>query len=94
MTSRWVLEGFHPGHVATSCPLSARLLCDVHVQVTLLTQHLVRVLRVASSLQVLDAGSFAIQVLSKRAPQQLPLYPQGIPRRFTTMTGSGDNKFT
>lgn len=34
-------------------------------QVTLLTQHLVRVLRVASSLQVLDAGSFAIQVPSE-----------------------------
>lgn len=30
--------------------------------VTLLTQHLVRVLRVASSLQVLDAASVAIQV--------------------------------
>ncbi len=33
-------------------------------QATLLARHLVRVLRVAASLQVLDAGSFAIQARS------------------------------
>ena len=52
-------------------------------QVALLTEHLVRVLRVASSLQVLDAGSFAVQVPPQRAPLYLycpdsnTLYSQG-----------------
>ena len=59
----------------------------LRMQVTLLTQHLVRVLRVASSLQVLDAGTFAIQVCAqKRAQSGFAERCQA--RKFGCMPGS------
>lgn len=58
-----ILGAVDPARVALDLAPPPSLKHSQHdLLVTLLTQHLVRVLRVASSLQVLDAASVAIQV--------------------------------
>ena len=60
-----IVGAVDPARVSLAMQPPAKLTQTQHVLLTtLLTEHLVRILRVASSLQVLDAASVAIQVCS------------------------------
>ncbi len=71
-----IVGAVDPARVSLAMQPPARLAQTQHALLTtLLTEHLVRILRVASSLQVLDAASVAIQVWPwytrfTRPPQQ------------------------
>lgn len=64
-----IVGAVDPARVSLAMQPPARLAGARHdLLVTLLTEHLVRILRVASSLQVLDAASVATQVCTALPP--------------------------
>ena len=73
-----IVGAVDPARVSLAMQPPAKLAQTQHVLLTtLLTEHLVRILRVASSLQVLDAASVAIQVCPLIPPPSLSCYSQG-----------------
>lgn len=73
-----IVGAVDPARVSLAMQPPAKLAQTQHaLLMTLLTEHLVRILRVASSLQVLDAASVAIQVRPLIHPLPHSCYSRG-----------------